>query len=169
MTIVLVAAALVLGGCPAQDSDLGPIVSTSIPPGIYTGHYTSETVTTLNGVELDRRETDHPYNEVVDTHGLPLVQPDGVTPRTGAETSLQLGDVSATLTIRSVNADGRRLVVYFDITALQGEQVISGFGSWTYEYTADETLEYVEQITAASSTPSGLAVSTLIGTATLTK
>jgi hypothetical protein len=87
--------ALATGSCPQQAGigPPGPLVKTSIPEGIYVGEATWQFTTRLNGEIADQQTLADPYNEIVDSNGLPLIQPDGLPPRQNLTTQYDLADL----------------------------------------------------------------------------
>jgi len=164
--------AVATGGCPQQAGvgPLGPLVQTNIPEGIYVGEATWEFTTRFNGQIVDHQTLTKPYNEIVDSSGLPLIQPDGVPPRQNLTTQYDLADFDITLTVTSVNHSGNRLVInYQSAVDVDGIQ-ISGFGTWTYEFEPPNLLRFVEQFSGVSSVVEGNVFGlSWTGTGTLTR
>lgn len=164
--------ALATGGCPQQAGigPPGPLVKTSIPEGIYVGEATWQFTTRLNGEIADQQTLADPYNEIVDSNGLPLIQPDGLPPRQNLTTQYDLADFHITLTVTAVNQSGNRLVINYQSTFDVDDIQISGFGSWTYDFQSPNILHFVEQFTGVSSVVEGNVVGiSWTGTATLTR
>lgn len=169
---VAIIAGLTVAGCPMQPDSaaLGPLVRTSIPEGIYTGNYFAEAVSTVNGAVVDQQSLTTPASEIVDSNGLPLIQPDGVPPRQNQTTTYRFGDVNATVTITSVNAAGNRLVINFQAVMVANDVELSGYGTWIYEFVSPNTLDFEEVIDAASTSVNGRILTMhYVGSATLTK
>jgi len=151
----------VLAGCPPQGeldsspAELGPLVTTSIPPGIYMGELSMTTKTEITGQAPTEKTEKQPYHEVVNESGLPLLEPGGIVPRAGVVIPLELGGVIETYTIESVETFGDRLVITYTTSMTVQGVTLSGFGSWVYEFTAPSTLGFTEQAIAASGAVNG--------------
>lgn len=150
--LTTMAFAIAMHGC--SPSDLGAVgitgspEQTSIPSGIYTGQISRSWTFSVNGVREQPQVETADYFEVVDENGLPLIQPDGVTPVEGLHLTTELGPGPATLIVESVNASGNRLVITYTTTMIIRDDstnqgfTLRGFGSWTYEYRAPNQLLY---------------------------
>lgn len=152
--VCLIAVGIV--GCPELGiGPLGPIVTTSIPPGIYAGRTDySLRITSTGG--LDQTE---PYStslsEVVDENGLPLLQPDAIVPRTNATVSKDLGGTQISLRVTSVTASGSRVVIGYDFTMVISGVRFQGFGSSTYSYSDPDELTLLDEFFASSDLVNG--------------
>lgn len=154
--VAVLMSALVIGGCPQQESDstVGPnvdegsgrVVTTSIAPGIYVGDLRLITRTRINGDVVDEKAETMPYNEVVDEHGLPLMQPGGDVPRVGLTLSSTMGDATVTMQVESVSASGNRLVIAYSVEFYYSslDMTLTGLGTSTYTFIEPSTLEYVD-------------------------
>lgn len=168
---------LFLNGCGAasnngtNDAVPGRPIETNIPQGIYVGEITRHTQTWLNGVLVDDVTTTEPYNEIVDENGLPLIQPEGVSPVEGLVLDSASGAFVSQMTIESVNAFGNRLVIGWTGQLEIEELVLGVTGTWTYEFISPNTLEFLEQSSAISNVSDfgDLAFISITATASLTR
>jgi len=132
---------------PQQPEPTLPPTS-NIPPGIYRGQITRTFRGWNNGVEGQPVIETEAYFEIVDTNGLPLIQPDGETPVEGLVMTFEFGSGTSTLTVESVAVSGNLLIISYTESLLfrdsgtDAEVTMRGFGSWTYEYRAPDRLLY---------------------------
>lgn len=155
-------------GSLPPDQSVGRPITTAIPQGIYVGEITTRTQTWLNGVLLDDTTTTEPSNEVVDSNGLPLIQPGGETPVEGLVVISDIGTISSRLTVESVNSFGNRLVIGYTTTLEFEGLVIGGTGTWTWQYVPPNTLEFLDLFDGISNVSEFGDVATLSVTATAT-
>ena len=160
LALVLVGV-LLIAGCgatttpveEAAGSQLGRLVQTAIPEGIYFGEVTCHSTSRSGGyVDSDEVWTEA-RTEVVDGNGLPLAQPEGEAPREGLVLESELSVWGTTITVESITVSGNRLHITFRARLTFEDAVLSGTGSCTYEYSPPDTLAYVATFNFVGANP----------------
>lgn len=165
-----------IAGCGATpavvvDPPLGKPITTAIPEGIYLGEITTHDRLWINGELVDDSTTTSPDYEILDSNGLPLIQPGGETPVEGLVLTSNDALRSSRFTVESVRTFGNRLIIGYTGSWEREGIIFSMEGSWTWEYFPPDTLEFTGQVDSVSSvSDSGVSASiSTTSTSTLTR
>lgn len=132
------------------EPEAGTPVSSTIPEGIYFGRATYRYIGRVSGELLDDSTETSQATEIVDANGLPLIQPDGVTPAAGVVLTRELGGLVFTFEVLDVQASGNRVVINYFASIRIEDSAVEGTGTLTYEFLPPDTLEYRDSFSGRS-------------------
>jgi len=151
-------AVLLVVGCNTMDlPSLEPPAQTNYPSGIYAGELTTRTTMALFGQVIFDETNTKPFNETVDVNGLPLIQPQGVTPQTGVVVEDDDGELFTRFVVVSVQVAGNRLTINYETRAEDRTSgvVLEGDGMWFYDFAPPNTLNFRGTVIGLRFNPDG--------------
>lgn len=145
-------ALLALGGCPTEQPqlELGPIIETTIPPGVYTGEIRIVIQTIQDGEVTDEQTVEDTFNETFGASGLPIIASANSPPRENLVLSSSPSGLGTTQRVTSVSFEGNRLTIVLETTIQSGLQRLTGEETVTYDLLEDGALEYRSDLGVSS-------------------
>lgn len=144
---------LSIAGCPqtpGPTAELGPIITTSITPGAYTGDVTLTIQTLQDGVAMDEQQSTQSVTETIGDGGLPIIPAVNSPPRENLVLSSQESGLTIEQRVDSVAFADGRLVIVLETSIGSPPLELTGQETVTYQVIDANTLAYSSELSVSS-------------------